>query len=71
MKTKRLTTTEPKQFGSFTVTPKFYGETKVYFNFSNKGGQALYNLATGQFEATRAEVGERAKSWIEKVFITE
>jgi hypothetical protein len=68
---KRLTSTEPKQFGSFVVTPNFYGETKVYFNFTNRGGQALYNLETAQFEQTRAEVGERAKAWIEKVFITD
>jgi hypothetical protein len=67
---KKLTSTETKQNISFEVTPKPYGN-KVYFNLNKRGGTALYNLETGEFENVRGEVGERVKDWIEKNYIAD
>jgi hypothetical protein len=65
---KTLITNESKKYGSLTVTPKQDGNM-VWFNFNNRGGNAGYNLITGEFVNVRGRVGRRQESWIEANFI--
>ena len=67
---KILKTQESKKIGSFTVTPNKASTDIVWFNMSNRGGTAKYNLATGQFEPCRNEVGARFKDAIEAAYIS-
>lgn len=65
---KMMKTSEAQKIGSFTVTPNISGST-VWFNFSNRGGTARYNLNIGEFEKCRNSVGRMMESKLEDVFI--
>lgn len=67
---KTLKTSEPQKIGRFTVTPNASGPT-VCFSFNNRGGNAKYNLNTGEFEKVRRAVGRVMEIEIEQVFIND
>jgi hypothetical protein len=67
---KTLKTQESKKLGSFTVTVNKASTDTVWFNLDKRGGAAKYNLATGEFEPCRNEVGERFKSALEAAYIS-
>lgn len=65
---KQMKTIEAQKIGSFTVTPKFQGDT-VWFNFNNRGGTARYDLVTGEFKPCKGQVGRMMESHLEAAFI--
>lgn len=65
---KQIVTTETKQYGSFTVSPNVTGMT-VWFNVSNRGGVARYDLNKGEFLNCKGRVGKAMESWLEAQYI--